>query len=420
MKQWEDFLGSVASEIGSEAMEKWVKPLKVVHFDAGNLYLEACDSFQLHWFEEHLRAKVRLLLHNNNQRPIKVHVSLGPAPPEKKRWKPVLNLVSDSLKGNCRFDNYFPGKTNQVHFSLLQAALEKPTYNPIYLQGSEGVGKSHLLMASAFFLNSQNKRCFYVKAGTLTHHIVAAIRSSSMQKLRDIYRKHDVLLLDNVDELADRSATQEELFHTFNTLHTAGKQIILAGRKSPAEMEGIEPRLTSRFEWGLLLPFYPLTTPELQAWLAQQSPGALPPDVISFLLEQLPSLPSLLRALEIYKSKGPMTLDSAKKWIEPLLDIWKKKQLTPEKIVQTTAEHFEMGSSDILGRSQNQDCSLPRQIAMSLCRELLKMPFVKIADFFSRDHSTVMTSIKTLEKKMGEPGSAPLSHLRAIKSILIL
>ncbi len=425
MKQWEDFLGSIASEIGSEAMEKWAKPLKVIHFDAGNLYLEAHDSFHLNWFEQHLRPQVRLLLRNNNQRPIKVHISLANAPPptEKKTWKPVLNLTSDALKASCRFDSYFPGKTNEVHFSLLKAALEKLSYNPIYLQGPEGVGKSHLLMASTFFLNSQNKRCLYVKAGTLTHHIVTAIRSSSMQKLRDHYRKHDVLLIDNIDELADRSATQEELFHTFNALHIAGKQIILAGRKLPSEMEGIEPRLTSRFEWGLLLPFHPLAAPERQQWfskICEQKKLVLSQEVSSFVLEHLPSIPSLVGALDIFAlHKNNICLESAKKWTLPLLEAWEKRLLIPEKIIQATAEHFEIGSSDILGRSQNQECSLPRQIAMYLCRELLKMPYVKIAKTFSRDHSTVMTSIKSIEKKIGEPGSAELSYLHAIKSKLI-
>lgn len=417
MKAWEEFLQGQVKELGSEAIDKWAKSLKIVHFDAGNLYLEAQDSFQLSWFEEHLRSPIKQYFRNNNHRPIKVHVSLAnaPSPKDKKIWKPVLNLVPDGLDPGCQFDTYFPGSTNQISFSLLKDALEKSSYNPIYLHGPEGIGKSHLLMASAFYLTSLKKRCFYVKADTLTNHIVAAMRTGAMQKLRDLYRQHDVLLVDDIHQLAHRSATQEELFHTFNTLHMAGKQIILAGSRLPSLLEGIEPRLTSRFEWGLVLPFQPLSAQERKEFLRQkieQKQLPLSEATEIFLLQQLPNVKSLQRALETLhqrKDKNDQT------WIAPLLEELKRKALTPAKIIQITAETFEIRADDILGRSQNQECSLPRQVAMYLCRSVLKMPFLKIAEIFSRDHSTVMTSVKNIEKKIGEHDEVLLSTLNSIK-----
>lgn len=424
MKQWEDFLQSMASEIGSEAFDKWAKPLKVIHFDAGNLYLEAADSFQLAWFEEHLRPKARQLLKNHNQRPIKVHLSLANPLPlkEKKAWKPTLTLASDPIDPTFCFETYFPGKTNAFHFALLRESIEKKTYNPIYLQGPEGVGKSHLLAASAKALIAQNKSCLYVKASSLTYQIVAAIRSSGMQKLRDYYRKHDALIIDQIDKLANRSATQEELFHTFNALHLTGKLILLAGRKSPAEIEGIEPRLTSRFEWGLILPFLPLTAEERKEWFAKtcaERKLSLLKEVEIFFLENFMTIAHLTEALNRVPQGPFLSLDFVKGRIEPLIKKFQQMMLTPEKIIQITAEVFEIGASDLLGRKQDQTSSLSRQMAMYLCRDLLKIPFLKIGEIFSRDHSTVMTSIKNIEKKMKEHDNVILSQLQEIKSRLI-
>ncbi len=423
MKVWEDFLQTQVKDLGSEAIDKWAKSLKIVFFDAGNLYLEAQDSFQLNWFEEHLRPQIRQFFRNNNQRLIKVHLSLAgaPSPKDKKVWKPVLNLVQDSLNPACRLENYFPGKTNLTSFSLLKESLEKMIYNPIYLHGPSGCGKSHLLMAASAYLTAQKKRCFYVTASTLTNHIVAAMRTGGMQKLRELYREHDVLLVDDVHQLAHRSATQEELFHTFNTLHVAGKQILLAGSGLPSLLEGIEPRLTSRFEWGLVLPLQTLTLEEQKEFYqgrAKEKKLEMPLEVEKFLLEHLTSVKSIQSALDtigLRKGKNEVTVSLVEKWIDPLLEDQKRKALTPEKIVQATAETFEIPATDILGRSQNQDCSLPRQVAMYLCRSLLKMPYLKIAAVFSRDHSTVMTSVKSVEKKIGEQDDSMLSTMNSVK-----
>jgi chromosomal replication initiator protein len=423
MKVWEDFLQTQVKDLGSEAIDKWAKSLKVVFFDAGNLYLEAQDSFQLGWFEEHLRPQIRQFFRNNNQRLIKVHLSLAgaPSPKDKKIWKPVLNLSQDSLNPGCRLESYFPAATNLTSFELFKESLEKLSYNPIYLHGEAGSGKSHLLMAAYVFLTAQKKQCFYVTASTLTNHIVAAMRTGGMQKLRELYRQHDVLLVDDVHQLAHRSATQEELFHTFNTLHVAGKQIILAGSGLPSLLEGIEPRLTSRFEWGLVLPLQTLTIQEQKEFYqnrTQEKKLNLSGDVEQFILENLTSVKSLQSALDtigLRRGKNEITVALVQKWIEPLLEDQKRKALTPEKIVQTTAEIFEMPATDILGRSQNQDCSLPRQVAMYLCRSMLKMPYLKIAAIFSRDHSTVMTSVKSVDKKIGEHEEIMLSTVNSIK-----
>jgi len=414
MKSWEEFLTAQEKDLGRDTVDQWLKPLKVVHFDAGNLYLEANDAFQLAWFEEHMRAKVRKFLLNNNNRPIKVHLSSLEPPKKNKKgtpWKPVLNLSQDALDPKQNFATYLKDKHGSVQ--LFQEALETTSFNPIYIHGPSGSGKTHLLMAAAHLLKAKGLSCFYVRAETLTEHVVAAIRNGAMQKFRELYRNHDVLILDDIHIISGRAATQEEFFHTFNTLHTAGRQIILSADTPPARLKEIEPRLTSRFEWGLVLPLHKLDTEQLKELLTsriQEHQFPLQDSVREFLLSHFSSPKSLIRSLDALILRThldhltPSQIDTSKAafFLTRLLDEEKKSLLTPDKIVHAVAQTYGIKPSDILGKSQTQECTLPRQIAIYLCRTRLKMSFLKIADYFSRDHSTIMTSVKAIQKKSDE------------------
>lgn len=417
MKEWSAFLDEQQKTLGTDAVERWARTLKIVHFDAGNLYLEASDPFQLNWFEQYLRPLIKQSFHTMSGRPIRVHLTLsGAAAHEpKKQWKPPLDLHPDSLLSNCTFATYFAGETNVDNLKLLQEIALKKTFNPLYIQGPSGVGKTHLLMAISHFLKEQGRSLFYVKADRFTQHIVAAIRSSAMTSLRDLYRKHDVLVIDEIESLADRSASQEELFHTFNALHLAGKQIILAGNALPADLKGIEPRLTSRFEWGLILSFKPLTKPEQKAYFSQLL--SLEPALVDECLSLLNTIPLLNRAADILKvrtKQTPPTLSLLHTWLAPLIQEQQKKALTSDVILQAVAAHFDINLADLQGRSQTQEHTSPRQIAMYLCRKQLNLPYMKIADLFSRDHSTVMTSVKLIDKRLQD--SLPIQE--AVKAIL--
>jgi chromosomal replication initiator protein len=408
MKPWDEFLKSQEKILGVDAIDKWARTLKVVDFDAANLYLEARDSFQIHWFEEHLRSQIVKFFKNNNGRAIKVHLA-GQEGPKKKKWQPVFNLAADYVNPRMTFDSYFAGEANQTHLTLFREVVEKGGFNPIYLYGPEGSGKTHLLMAAANL--HPGKKCFYVTTDTLTQHIVAAIRNGGMKRLRQLYREQDVLLLDNIEELANRNATQEEFFHTFNALHVGGKQIILAGKDVPEKLSGIEPRLTSRFEWGLVLSLQSLPYQDRLAWVQEKSPDVAQ-DIQHYLAREFESMRGLIAAVGISKGK-PLSI--VQKSVAPLLEEQRKKAITSEKIVKHVAEIFGIRAADILGKAQTQEFSVPRQIAMYLCRTHLKQSFLKIGEFFSRDHSTVMTSVKSIEKKIGEQDNVVLSALNQLR-----
>jgi chromosomal replication initiator protein len=415
MQAWEDFLTAQEDEIGKETVGKWLRSLKILQFDACNLYLEAQDSFQVIWFEEHIQGKVRTQLVNNNNHPIKVHLQVAdPATTSskkkkvKKSWQPPpLKLEPDPLFSSATFEQFVVGESNQVIYKVLSdLSTVQSAFNPIYIYGAAGSGKTHLLMAIAHLLKQKNLHVFFVRAETFTEHVVSAIRGGAMQEFRNTYRNADALLIDDVHLFARRNATQEELFHTFNTLHTTGKQIILTASCSPGYLQDIEPRLVSRFEWGITLPLEKLSATELKQVLknrCQAIPFPLEEETIEFLIKTFhANAKSLHRALEalILRSSGDTRIATVETLLADLIAEENQNALSAEKIIRAVADFYSIREADILGKAQSHDCALPRQIAMHLCRGELKLPFLKIGKIFSRDHSTVMSSIKQIQNKI--------------------
>ncbi len=429
MRAWEEFLAQQEKELSTETVKKWLRPLKIVRFDACNLYLEASDSFKMMWFEEHMRHKVQSHLFNNNHKQIKVHISvISQTPKEAKNKKPLASsapppfqLVFDSVEEHLRFDTFVTSPGNILAYKLLcescgfqpHAQTLPLTFNPIYLFGRSGTGKTHLLMSAANALRAGGLQVIYVKAETFTEHVVGAIRTGEMQTFRKTYRHADALLIDDIEVFSRKGATQEELFHTFNKLHTAGKQLILAGNCSPQELKWVEPRLISRFEWLIVIPLQSLSKEGLREMLLKKAEHLRFPlheKTIEFFLETFNSnAKSLMRAFETLilrthlnqgasSSSLPPSLSSIKNILSDLIQEEEKAVLTPGKIIRTVAEYYGIRMDDILSKSQSRDCALPRQIAMHLCRQQLNLPYMKIGDIFERDHSTVMASVKQIQK----------------------
>jgi chromosomal replication initiator protein len=289
-------------------------------------------------------------------------------------------------------------------------------------------------MAIAQAFQKKGVHVLYARAETFTEHVVSAIRGSEMQAFRKAYRHVDVLLLDDVHLLARKGATQEEFFHTFNTLHTSGRQIILSSKCAPGLLEEIEPRLISRFEWGINLHFEKLSGEELKRLLCKRCVALgfpLSDEVARFLVQTFPSSKSLQRALEalvlrchlggeVRHKRNSQLIDKkiAEEMLSDLMIQEQKITLCPEKIISIVSSVYGIRAEDLLGKSQNQEYSFPRKIAMHLCRQELKIPFQSIGRIFGRDHSTVMTSIKQIEKKLENSNQELLSSLIEIRNAL--
>jgi len=425
MRAWEEFIKKQESLFGSEVVNQWLRALKVVHFDSANLYLEAKDSFQVLWFEEHIRPCLKSHLLNNNFRPIKVHLSVvsenasvAEGPKSKKQMKktqPPLQFIFDKLDPSMTLDNFVVGNENQVLSRFIgELTGSHADFNPIYFWGSPGCGKTHLLTALAQAFCKSGFNALYARAETFTEHVVSAIRASEMQSFRKAYRHVDVLLIDDVHLFARKWATQEEFFHTFNALHSSGRQIILSSKCAPPLLEEIEPRLISRFEWGINIHFEKLDSEESKKMLMKRCDSLdfpLDQEVIKLLLQKFRSSKSLNRALEalvlrshLEKKRSSHNIDknAAERMLADLLLQEEQTALSPGKIISAVSTIYGIRHEDLLGKSQSQECSLPRQIAMYLCRQELKLPFQSIGQIFGRDHSTVMTSIKQVEKRLEE------------------
>lgn len=450
MEAWENFLKHQEEELGVATVQRWLRPLKLLHFDACNLYLEAKDTFQVNWFEEHIRPKILSTLFNNNKKRIKVHLTISKNAPEnagrnligkgrnsnqENTQQQKYDLTFDTIDPNFSFENFIELSSNPLPVRLCSSLDGKNlTFNPIYIYGDAGAGKTHLLMATALHLQKQGLKVIYARADTFTEHFVSAIRSGEMKDFRQAYRSADALFVDDVQVFARKTATQEEFFHTFNTLHLAGKQIILAANCAPQGLTNIEPRLISRFEWGISIPLGNLTQPETIEMLEKKATSLhfpLTKNLMNFLLDTFKNgTKSLTRALQALilrthldeagyaKPHAPISLQQAKTLLNDLILEEQKNILTPVKIIQHVCDHFGIRPEDLLEKSQSRDRVLPRQIAMYFCRKELQMPFLRIGELFSKDHSTVMSSVKLVQKAFDNSNREVTDPLESIRKRL--
>ncbi|MFZ4098954.1 MAG: DnaA ATPase domain-containing protein [Chlamydiia bacterium] len=444
---WETFLERQERELGVDTVTKWLRPLRVVRFDAGNLYLEVSDSFQALWFEEHMRRRVQEGLLNSNGRKLKVHLLVPEVTqavattPEARRNSPRRDApkartpTSDAMAAEARLEHFIPHGVSAIALRLLQeVATGKPplgeeplgSFNPIVLFGPSGCGKTHLLMGVAAALVERGVQALYCRAETFTEHVIEAIRAGEMQSFRRAYRHVDALLVDDVQAFARKASTQEEFFHTFNALHVEGKQIILAANCPPSEMQSIEPRLVSRFEWGLSLPLESPPREVLKEILERRAAllgwgGSN--KLLFWLVEEFPSgTRACMRALEAlilrahldHLSDQHLTCEQAAHLLRDLISEERQASLSAPKILQAVAEHFALPLEDLRGCSQTRECVEPRQLAMYLCRQKLRMPYMRIGELFDRDHSTVMSAIKGCQKALSERSSDTPHHLTAV------
>jgi len=418
MQAWELFLDKLQTDLGTETVTKWLRPLKIIHFDAGNLYLEAESPFQIDWFEEHIRAEAKKSFLNNNFRPIKIHLTCNThASLQDKVDEPKSNpLLPYSASQDALLPEY---NKAQFIFSEPCAIIEKlfeqivsneiPPFNPIFFYGGPCVGKTHLLQALAQELRKKYANVLYLRAETFTENLVKAIRSGHMLEFRKFYRNVDAFLVDDVQHLGKKNATQEEFFHTFNTLHNQNKLIVLSANTTPGSLQYIEPRLISRFEWGLSLPLSKLEKDELKMMVenrCRQLALSLTEASKDFVIEEFSANPKsiqkALEALYLRASSYRKSLSPAKIQLilKDLLEAEKRSVLSPDKILSSVAEFYGLSAKDIFSKSQTQECTTPRQVAMFLCRTHLKTPFTKIGEYFGRDHSTVISSVKLIEEKI--------------------
>ena len=328
-----------------------------------------------------------------------------------------INYENANLNSKYRFDTFVVGGNNKFAHSASLAVAESPgeAYNPLYLYGGAGLGKTHLMHSIGHFILNQNPdtKVLYVTSEQFTNEVVESIRSGNtakMNKLREKYRTIDVLLVDDVQFIIGKESTQEEFFHTFNVLHSAGKQIILSSDKPPKEMKTLEERFRSRFEWGLTADIQPPDYETRMAILKKNAESynkVINEEIFDYIAT---NIKSNIRELEGAYNKViafaklnnvEITLDNVEEALKDIISPNVVRQVTPKLIVDIVAEHFGISPEDILSKRRNSEFVQPRQICMYLCRHLTEESLQSIGKSLGKkDHTTVIHGIEKITEEI--------------------
>ena len=328
-----------------------------------------------------------------------------------------INYEKANLNPKYKFDTFIVGSNNKFAHSASLAVAESPgnVYNPLYIYGGAGLGKTHLMHSVGHFILEQNPemKIIYVTSEDFTNEVIDCIRSGDavkMNKFREKYRTVDVLLIDDVQFIIGKESTQEEFFHTFNTLHAAGKQIILTSDKPPKDMETLEERFRSRFEWGLIADIQPPDYETRMAILkknAENYSKEIDDDVLKYIAENIKSnireLEGAFNKIVAFSklNKVDITLSHAEEALKDVIYPDKPKEITPSLIIDVVAEHFGINPEDITSKKRNSEFVQPRHIAMYLCRELTSTSLVNIGKIMGkRDHTTVMNGVNNINERI--------------------
>lgn len=328
-----------------------------------------------------------------------------------------INYENANLNPKYKFDTFVVGSNNKFAHSASLAVAESPgeAYNPLYLYGGPGLGKTHLMHSIGHFILEQNpdKKVLYVTSEEFTNEVIESIRSgnaASMTKLREKYRTVDVLMVDDVQFIIGKESTQEEFFHTFNVLHAARKQIVLSSDKPPKEMETLDERFRSRFEWGLIADIQPPDYETRMAILrknAENYDKQIDEEIIKYIAT---NIKSNIRELEgafnkiiafAKLNKVDLTIESAEEALKDVIYPNKTKEVTPSLIINVVAEHFNVKPEDLASKKRNSEFVQPRQVVMYLCRELTSTSLVNVGKMLGgRDHTTVMHGVQKIESEI--------------------
>lgn len=413
---WSKTLEIMSEGLNKNSFNTWFLPLRVLEISGGRMVLTHEDRFAL----DTLRKRYAILLENAVRQAYGEDYELifvdpgAPIPPA-----PVS--VESQLNPKYTFDTFVVGASNRFAHAASLAVAEVPSdaYNPLFLYGGVGLGKTHLMHAIGHYILEEDpsKRLLYITSERFTNEVIESITNKTTQEMRERLRGVDVLMVDDIQFIAGKTATQEEFFHTFNHLHSSGKQIVISSDRPPRDIPTLEERLRSRFEWGLIAD---IQKPDYETRIAilrkkaESERTRVDEKVIEFIAENVQSNireleGSLTRVIAQAMLTGrPVTLESAQESLSGILGEQNARKVSPEAIMQVVADYYHLEKGDLTSQRRNREIALPRQVAMYLIRELMGLSTTRIGECFGgRDHTTVMHAIGKIEK--GVKDSAQLS-----------
>lgn len=423
---WDSCLLSFEKSLSPQQFKAWIKPLRLIK-ENSSLILTAPNSFTLKLVQERFFSEINrqaALIYSavpnfefrvQEQELInKIATSVIPQAPLKIESKPKIETSFrgyGKINPNLTFDNFVIGKANQLAFAAATQVSELPgvSYNPLFIYGGVGLGKTHLAQAigNQIKLHKPEAKICYMHAERYVADVVRAYQSNKFEEFKQYYHSLDILLIDDIQFFAGKNKTQEEFFYAFNTLIDSHKQVVLTSDTFPKEITGLESRLVSRFGWGLTICIEP---PELEMRVAillkkaHLGGYALDETVAFFIAKHVNSnvreLEGALKRVEAYAKfhKRDISVETAKESLKDIL-VAQSRQISIENIQKTVAEYYRLKLPELLSKKRSRNIARPRQIAMCLTRELTSMSLPEIgASFGGRDHSTVIHACKTMEE----------------------
>ena len=424
----------IEHELSNISFSTWIQPLKVFNVIDNTVYILVNMNASVNYLEKKyaLPLKVCIAEITGNEYDI-VFLS-----EDNEKIDELRNISGQSTKGKKNrsaaekaglnpkyiFDTFVVGNNNEFAHAASLAVSESPgeVYNPLFLYGGVGLGKTHLMHSIAHFIldYNPNKKVVYVTSETFTNELIHALKNgkeSSMSDFREKYRYNDVLLIDDIQFIIGKESTQEEFFHTFNHLHASGKQIIISSDRPPKDIETLEARLRTRFEWGLLAD---MSAPDFETRMAILQKKIelehlehyhIPHDVLEYIAENVKNnirelegaLNKLIALYKLKSNNSEIDINLAAEAMKDIISSKDNREVTPELILDIVSDHFSLSISDLKSNKRSSDIVIPRQIIMYLCRKMTTVPLKSIGILLGgKNHSTIKHGIEKIEREVEE------------------
>lgn len=414
---WQAAVGQLQMEMPKAAYDTWVRGAELLTYEDGSFVIGVPNAFARDWLHNRLSSTITRRLSGVMNRTVDVRFVVWQDQQVPMPQSDIDEIEPDDeqyLGANCslnaryQFENFVVGTSNRLAHAASLAVAEKPAqaYNPLFLYGGVGLGKTHLLHAIGNFCYQRGQQVLYVSSEEFTNDLINAIRSHTTQAFREKYRHIDVLLIDDIQFIAGKESTQEEFFHTFNTLHGQDKQIVITSDRPPKALVTLEERLRSRFEWGLSADIQPPDLETRQAILrskAERSGMRIPNEIIELIARRVQSnireLEGALTRVAAFADLSGLPLTSQLVDIALVDLLPRRTKIGSDEIVEKVAKTFGVTVERILGRDRSRQVALPRQIAMYLLREEANFSLPQIGETLGgRDHTTVMYGVEKVSE----------------------
>lgn len=428
IEKWEEILRTVKEEheLTDISFKTWLEPLKVFDVKDNTLYILVPDEqMGLNYITKKYTLPIKVAVAEIIGKDYEIEFVLPEQAKSMRTPKPMAfvnteSIDKSSLNPNYTFDTFVVGNNNKLAHAASLAVAESPgeVYNPLFLYGGVGLGKTHLMHSIAHFIQSNNPdvKILYVSSETFTNELIEAIRNgnnTAMTKFREKYRNIDVLLIDDIQFIIGKESTQEEFFHTFNHLHVSGKQIIISSDKPPKDIETLEARLRTRFEWGLIAD---ISSPDYETRMAilrkkEELDGLekyhIPDEVMQYIanniksnIRELEGSLNKLIALSNLENK-PIDIPLAAEALKDMISPDDTRAVSPELIMDVVSEHFNVPVTELKGKKRNAEIVLPRQIVMYLCRNMTDTPLKSIGALLGgKDHASISHGVRKIENDL--------------------